>query len=443
MNEMPIPSKPGDPDPIRQRSVLICLTAGLILLSIILPAAAIPVPFGEPLYTATITGENELMPGNVTPVTVMVRNSGLAPEMILDPVDPVPSSPTIGYGAELTLLPGTAPVTIPATPVTIPVLPPHTGFPVTFPVIVPMDAPAGSYLLDLQVNSQYAQAVAMEGMSNIFTYQPSNVTLRIPVTIKAVVRVRADDISSSNLSSAQNGRITAAITNTGQFAGTRATAELRVPPNGLLTPYQGSYYLGTFAPGEQRTVEWRASVREGTDSTTAPATLVISYLDENGILTTSEPVVIGIPVGSGPKFTLTYDPPEIMPGESVTVRVTYTNTGDAPAQNAAATIVPIPPVSSPMASVLLGTIPPGGKAVVDYDLALERTALVKPYGVLTDIKYRGEDGLLAISDPMHIELTTIPPGIVDQLLSPLSLVILLGLLLIAGYLYLERKGRLV
>lgn len=420
-------------------------TAGLFVLFlsvIILPGTAVPVPFGEPSFTATITGSNELVPGNVTTLTIVLFNDARAPELILDPKNPVPSSPTIAYGAELTLEPGTAPVNIPTTSLTIPVLPPGTRVPVTFPVIVPADATAGSYTLDLRVNSQYASSIAKQSRSNVFTYSYLNTTLEVPVTIKGIVRAKVDEISSSNLSSGRNGEITAKITNIGQYAGTNATAKL-IPDSSDLNPYQGSYYLGTFRPGEQRIVEWRAAVRDGIDRTFVPATLIISYNDKNGNLTSSEPVSLGIPVKAGPKFQLTYEKPAIEPGGSVTVRVGYTNMGDTPAPDAAVTIVPISPLSSSQTGIHLGTMLPGETREVTYTINLERSALVKSYAILTDVKYRGDDGLITISDPMRIELTTVEPGIITRLLSPLSLVVLTGILLIAGYLFLEREGRIV
>ncbi|MDD1723630.1 MAG: hypothetical protein LUQ07_00720 [Methanospirillum sp.] len=427
----------------RRSRLITCTGLFVLLLSLItMTGTAVPIPFGEPSYTAAITGSNELVPGNVTTLTISLFNDARAPELILDPSNPVPSSPTIAYGTELTLEPGTAPVDIPATPLTIPILPPGTRVPVTFPVIVPAEATAGSYTLDLRINSQYASSIAKQSRSNVFTYSYLNTTLTVPVTIKGIVRARVDEISSSNLSSGQNGVITAKITNIGQFAGTNATAKL-IPDTSDLNPYQGSYYLGTFTPGEQRTVEWRAAVQDGIDRTLIPATMVISYNDKNGNLTSSEPVTLGIPVKTGPEFRLTYEKPVIEPGGSVTVKVSYTNTGDSPAPDATVTIVPISPLSSPQGGIYLGTMLPGETKEVTYTIELERTALVKPYGILTDVKYRGDDGLISISDPMKIELTTVEPGLITQLLSPLSLVIIIGLLLIGGYLFLEREGRIV
>ncbi len=60
--------------------------------------------------------------------------------------------------------------------------------------------------------------------------------------------------------------------------------------------------------------------------------------------------------------------------------------------------------------------------------------------MLTDVKFRGEDGIVYLSDPLKIELKTVEPGILAVLLSPVSLIVLIGILLIIGYLFLKREG---
>lgn len=428
----------------KQNQVIHRLIFGLVLLGLLcssISVSAVPIPYGQPDYSATVIGTSELEPGNESLLHLEISNTGHTPEKVLDIEDPVPSSPVIGIGAELILEPGSTPVDIPATPLTIPALLPSDVVNVAFPVIVPADAHEGSYTLDLHVNSQYAESVAMQGSSNKFTYKSYNATIQVPITIKKVVSARIDEISSSNLSPGLNGKITAKISNTGQYAGVHATAELISGSKSLLLPYQGSYYLGTFTPGEQRTVEWRAAIQDNADRSLFPATVVISYEDTNGIQTTSIPVSIGIPIQKGPEFLLAYDKPTIEPGGQVNVRVTYKNTGDTPAYDATAKIVPIDPISSPQTGIILGTIPPGGSADADYTFDLESSALVKTYGVLTDVKYRGEGGLIAISDPMQIEILTKEPGILSMLLTPVSLVIIIGVVIIAGYLFIEREER--
>ncbi len=147
-------------------------------------------------------------------------------------------------------------------------------------------------------------------------------------------------------------------------------------------------------------------------------------------------------MGKGPKLTLTNDKPVIETGGSVSVREFYNNVGDTPAYDASAKIVPIAPLSSPQSSIMLGTILPNDSAEAVYEIDIVSYAFVKPYGLLTVVKYRGEDNLVTLSDPMQIELETTAPGVAEVLLSPLSLVILLGILLIGGYYYMKRMGRL-
>ena len=420
--------------------ILYCILACLW----IQPVMAVPYPYGEPEYSATVEGDNTLHPGNITPLTIVITNTAHAPEKILDPVDPVASSPVIGMGLTLTLTAGDAPVDIIATPLTIPVLPPSVKVPVTFPVIIRSDASAGTFSLPLEVTSRYVDSIAMEGTgTNVFHYSSKNVTLEIPVRIKPVVRVRVTDIVATNMSPGQHGRISATITNTGDYNGKNAIAMLVPDPQSPIFPYQGTYFLGTFSPGEQRDVNWRIEVRDEIDTTTIPVTLVISYEDEDGLIETSDPVMIGIPISKGPKFSLSYDKLSIEPGATANIRATFTNTGDEPAHDATAKIVPIAPVSSEGTTASFGTLLPGESADAVFKISLDSEALVKPYGILTNVKYLGEDGIVALSDPMQIEIETAPHGILAFLFSPISLVVIFGLLLIGGYMVLNREGRLI
>lgn len=424
--------------------ILLILVLGLAGSVLSIHASAVPYPYGEPEFTATIVGDNECEPGNVTPLTIKIANIATNPELILDAANPVASSPVISYAVMLTLDSGNAPADIIHTIETLPVLPPSTGVPVIFPVIIPADAKAGSYALALKVQYQYADSISKEGTgTNVFHYTTKNTTLKIPIVIKEKVRIRVDNITTSHVAPGQDGTIQADITNIGYYSGTDASAELTTDDLSPITPYQGSYHLGTFGIGETRTVEWRASVADKIDATSIPATVLISYEDSHGNQTTSQPVSIGIPVHTGPKFRITYDQPQITPGGSATVHATYSNIGDAPALNATAKIVPVNPVSSVQTGGLLGTIGPGESMMIEYVFHLSEKALVKPYGVLTDIKYRGEDGTVYLSDPLKIQLVTVEPGIITVLFSPVSLIILLGVFLILGYLFLKREGKLV
>ncbi len=429
---------------LNKRTFILGLLIWVLGTGVLYPVSAVPFPYGEPEYSVTVVGNETLYPGNITLLTVIILNTAHTPEKILDITDPVVSSPVVGIGVELTLQVGSSPIDVIGTPLTIPILPPSVPVLVSFPVIVPADAKSGKYLLPLLVTSRYADAVAMEGTgTNVFHYQPKNVTLEVPVRIKPVVRGEVTDLIVTNMSPGQHGRISANITNIGNYAGKNAIAELISYENSPLVPYQGSYYLGTINPGERRSVFWRADVSATIDSTNIPVTLVISYEDEDGLPATSEPLQIGIPISVGPKFSVSYEKPVIEPGGRAAVRVVYTNIGDAPAHQATAKIVPISPVSSPATSAAFGTLNPGESAEVVYEFILDQSALVKTYGVLTDVKYRGESGLVALSDPMRIEIDAAPHGILSYLLSPLLLILLLGIILILGYFILKKEGRLV
>jgi|GEM_PF-2076838 len=422
------------------RALLAMLILSLAVSGCIIHASAVPYPYGEPEFTATIVGDNECTPGNLTPLTIKVANIATNSELILDASNPVESSPIVPYAVLLTLEAGTAPVDIVHTVQTLPVLPPSTGVPLTFPVIIPAESKAGNYTLDLRIQYQFVDSIAKDGLTNVFHYTTRDTTLTIPIVIKEKVRLQVNNITTSYIAPGQDGVIRADITNIGYYSGTNASAELTTGKGSPISVYQGSNHIGTFGVGETKSVEWRAKVSDTLDATSIPATVQVSYKDKNGNLTSSQSVSIGIPVSRGPKFNITYDQPVITPGGSAIVHVTYINTGDAPAIGATAKIVPVTPVSSKQTGGLLGDVAPGESVTTWYEFMLSEKALVKPYGVLTDVKFRGEDGIVYLSDPLKIELRTMEPGILAILLSPVSLIVLIGILLVIGYLFLKREG---
>ena len=59
-------------------------------------------------------------------------------------------------------------------------------------MIIPADAKAGDYTLDLKIQYQYADSIAKDGLTNVFHYTTKDTTLTIPIVIKEKVRLQVD-----------------------------------------------------------------------------------------------------------------------------------------------------------------------------------------------------------------------------------------------------------
>ena len=145
-------------------------------------------------------------------------------------------------------------------------------------------------------------------------------------------------------------------------------------------------------------------------------------------------------MNQGPKFAVRYAPVIIYPGGTSQLDVTYVNTGDVPAYDADAKITLVSPLVSGESIVALGDILPGQEANASFSVSLDSNAIVKPYAILTDVRYRDENGVLQLSDLLKINVETKKPGISGYLLSPPVIIAIIGVILIVAY-YLSNRRR--
>ncbi|MBN1432355.1 MAG: hypothetical protein JW931_06240 [Methanomicrobiaceae archaeon] len=218
-----------------------------------------------------------------------------------------------------------------------------------------------------------------------------------------------------------------------------AEAMLIFPAGSPVKAEEGSVFIGPVKPGETKTARFRASVTDKIDSGQYPAEFIIAYTDEYGNQAQSKEVTVGIDIGSGPKFRVVSEKITFSPGETKTISISYKNTGDATAYDASARITANTPFSTISDSSILGDIEPGETVTAEYTVSLERSAIIKPYGLYTEIKYY--DGLdnLCLSDELKVEITAKETfDIITAITNPVMVAILMALVLFGIY-YIYRK----
>jgi hypothetical protein len=418
--------------------ILLLLFCGLALFFITPVQSASVYPFGEPSLSATVEGDSRLDPGTSYDLTIVMENTALDPEQIQETGAYI-YNPVSAIGTTVTLFPGDAPVDITNTPLVVGYLPPEVRIPVKFSLIVPEDAHAGDYTMNLQAAYMFVETET-QGSNPQYIYRSGDATIPIPIQIRPRVRVEAQGVSTSNVVPGQEGSVTVTLRNVGYETGTHASAQLYTDTISPITPYEGSAYLGTFSPGDTRTVSWRVSVSDRINATVLPAVVLVNYQDNDGVITSSKPLTIGIPVSQGPKFAVRYAPVMIYPGGTSQLNVTYINTGDVPAYDADAKITLVSPLISAESIVALGDILPGQEANAIFSISLDSNAIVKPYAILTDVRYRDGNGVLQLSDLLKINVETKKPGISGYLLSPPVIIAIIGVILIVAY-HLSNRSR--
>jgi hypothetical protein len=120
--------------------------------------------------------------------------------------------------------------------------------------------------------------------------------------------------------------------------------------------------------------------------------------------TKNETLRIPISVKSGPKFEVINVSGSLVQGESKLINVTYKNTREEVAEDALARIIVMSPLSTEKSIVRLGDIGPGEEKTASFEISADQEALVKNYGINSEIKYVDEDGEAAFSESMKVNI---------------------------------------
>ncbi|AKB62966.1 hypothetical protein MSMAP_2981 [Methanosarcina mazei SarPi] len=118
----------------------------------------------------------------------------------------------------------------------------------------------------------------------------------------------------------------------------------------------------------------------------------------------NETLRIPISIKSGPKFEVTSISGSLVQGESKLINVTYKNTREEIARDALARIIIMSPLSTEKSIVRLGDIGPGEEKTASFKISADKEALVKNYGINSEIKYVDEDGETSFSESMKVSI---------------------------------------
>ena len=397
--------------------------------------------WSEPSLAATITGSNEFYPGNNYQIEVLIENKAEDTEEILSPYPQiVPVPPSTALGTDTTLLPGDSPAEIKSGTYMVGDIPKGESVTVEFTIYIPEETAAGKYNLLLVTNSDYLSYGYMATESEIrYDYGNSVNKINLPITVKGKIIPSVISIDFENLDSGKQGYIDITFKNTGYSKGRNAGAMLTLSPSSPVSIEDGSVFIGDIAPGQTKTARFKVQVSSNVDSGDYPAEFLIEYTDEYGNPALSDEVTVGISPGSGPKFTVESGEISVSPGETRKIQVTYKNTGDATAYDASARITAKTPFTAISDSAILGEIAPGQTKTAEYTLSLDRGAIIKPYGLSSEVKYYDELDNLCLSDELKVEISAVDKlDIVTAVTNPVVVAVILALVLFGIY-YIYRK----
>ena len=150
------------------------------------------------------------------------------------------------------------------------------------------------------------------------------------------------------------------------------------------------------------TYEYQANVRTVTADAVNLGLTDVDYTREYKRKT--ETLRIPVSIKNEPKLEVTNVSGSLVQGESKVIEVTYKNTRESIAKDALARIIVMSPLSTEKSIVRLGDIGPGEEKTAIFEISADQEAVVKNYGINSEIKYVDEDGETSFSENMKVNV---------------------------------------
>lgn len=399
---------------------------------------------GSPSLSVSMASDRELVPGENTDLVLTLENSGMNEVKISqNALANRDEEPNTAKMVTISLGSGSVPVTVKTDPQMIGDIPGGARVEVPFHIKVHNDAPSGKYNLPVTISYTTLLSADQNGVDSLlYSYRRVNQTLMLPVILTGSVRPVVLAVSPDQVSAGNYGYLSVTAMNAGYEAGKNTVFMISRHGESPVRPAEGSVFIGDFPPGAIVQSRFRIIVDLSAGAAGYPLDLSAEYTDPLGFNKSSEAVVIGVPVQAKTDFITVSGPCEIFTGDRRQIEVVFENRGGSPAYGAQARISAVDPFSSPADISYLGDLSPGQKAVAKFELAVEKGATTKDYGLDAEIRYK--DGLnnSHISDPMKVRVSVVPRTGFDAVISnPILLSIIIALLIgIAYYLFIHRKG---
>lgn len=143
----------------------------------------------------------------------------------------------------------------------------------------------------------------------------------------------------------------------------------------------------------------------------------------------NETLRVPISIKNEPRLEVTNVSGTLVQGESKVIEVTYKNTRESIAKDAMARIIVMSPLSTEKSIVKIGDIGPGEEKTAKFEISADSEAVVKTYGINSEIKYIDEEGETSFSENMKVN---VPLEVTEKKFSTTGIAIIL-IILIALY----------
>jgi hypothetical protein len=128
-----------------------------------------------------------------------------------------------------------------------------------------------------------------------------------------------------------------------------------------------------------------------------------------------------------PKFEVTGVSGNLTQGKTGSIEVTYKNIGETVAEDSMARIVVMSPLSTEKSVIRLGNIGAGESGTATFKVSADKDAVVKNYGIDSEIKYIDDDGDTSFSENLKVD---VPLAASEEKISIASVAVILIILVV-------------
>jgi hypothetical protein len=399
---------------------------------------------GSPELSAAVKGSNEFYPGDDITIPVLIQNSGLIDYTFIYPTTLTPADmPSTAKLMMVTLGAGAAPVVVTSDPQMAGDLKGGSNVLVNFHTRVLRDAPSGTYHLPLNITYTYLFSAEQYGLDSLhYIYKETEENLDLPIHIKPKIIPEVSSVHAESVYAGSEGYLTLEVLNAGNEQGKNAVVRLVRSGTSPVTPVSGSFFIGDFPPGTIEQLRYKVSADRDAAAGTYPVDIIVDYTNSEGNTVSTDVLTVGVPVGGKITFETVNSTAPVNPGSKATIEVAYRNTGLSPVSGAQARLYTIDPFTTGDDLSYLGDMAPGETKTARFEVTVDRGATVKEYGFDTEIRYRDSLGNDQVSDRIKVPVEVVrPSGIMAVLGNPFVL-ILIGVVVIAGiYLLFTRRRK--